>query len=36
MKCLCAVVPREEGENTRLILSDSDNLRTDVHIASDD
>ena len=35
MKCLCAVVPKEEGENTRLILSDSDNLRTDVHIASD-
>ncbi len=36
MKCLCAVVPREDGENTRLILSETGLMRTDVHIASDD
>ena len=35
MKYICAVVPKEEGESTRLKLSDSGNLRTDVHIASD-
>ncbi len=36
MKYVCAVVPKEEGETTRLKLSESGNLRTDVHIASDD
>ncbi len=36
MKYICAVVPKAEGESTRLKLSDSGNLRTDVHITSDD
>jgi len=36
MKYICAVVPKTEGESTRLKLSGSGNLRTDVHITSDD
>ncbi len=36
MKYVCAVVPKAEGENTRLKLSEQGNLRTDVRIGSDD
>ena len=36
MKCLCAIVPREEGEKVRKKLSEAGLLRLDAKITSDD
>lgn len=36
MKCLCVIVPREEGEKVRKKLSEEGRLRNDARIVSDD